>query len=135
MSIDLCLPTFALDCQNWLIRSAADGALSEEVDGVPVLAVLSTALIGDSDLESASAIFSLSLMDDTELDVLAHSTVSDGPQVYVHEMAWNDGHARFVIPTSDNELAVIAEFSSAPAPSPHLVERFHDLVTSFRWTV
>lgn len=135
MSIDLSLPTFALDCQNWLIRSEADSALSEEVDGLPVLAVLSTALIGHGDLESASAIFSLGLMDDTELDLITRSAGCDVPEVYVHETAWNDGHARFVIPTSDSELAVIAEFSSERDPSPELVERFRDLMSSFRWTV
>lgn len=135
MSIDLSLPTFALDCQNWLITSEADGGVLEDVDGGPVLAVLSTALIGNRDLESASAVFSLGLMDDTELDLLADSTGSGVPEVFIHETAWSEGHARFVIPTTDGYLAVLAEFSSEPNPSPELVERFHHLVSSFRWTV
>lgn len=141
MSIDLSLPTFALDCQNWLIASeavtsGADGTLSEDIDGVPVLAVLSTALIGSSDIESASAVFSLGLMDsDVELELLADATAADAPEVYIHETAWAEGHARFVIPAADGYLAVIAEFCSDRDPSPELVDRFSTLVSSFRWNV
>lgn len=141
MSIDLSLPTFALDCQNWLITSEltsndADGAVAEDIDGVPVLAVLSTAVIGSSDLEAASAVFSLGLMDaDVELELLADTTAADAPEVYIHETAWAEGHARFVIPAADGYLAIIAEFCSDLDPSPELVDRFCALVSSFRWNV
>jgi hypothetical protein len=135
MSIDLSLPTFALDCQDWLVTSEVDSMLPEDVDEMPVLVVLSTALIGTTELESANAVFSLGLMDDTELDMMAQSSGHGVPSVYIHETDWADGHARMVIPTSDGYLAVIAEFSSAPDPSPKLVDRFHSLVSSFRWTV
>ncbi len=141
MSIDLSLPTFALDCQNWLITSelstsGADGVPSEDMDGIPVVAVLSTALIGTSDLESASAVFSLGLMDaDVDLEPLVDATAADAPEVYIHETAWAEGHARFVIPAADAYLAVIAEFCSDRNPSPELVDRFYALVSSFRWNV
>lgn len=135
MRIDLSLPTFALDCQDWLVTTEADGILPEDIDGIPVLAILSTALVEDGDLCSASAVFSLGLMDDEDLDLIADGADLTVPEVYVHETDWAHGHARFVVPAPDRSLAVIAEFSSAAAPSPDLVQRFHQLVSSFRWTI
>ena len=135
MSIDLSLPTFALDCQDWLVTTEADGLLPDDIDGVPVLAVLSTALVEDGDLQSASAVFSLGLMDDADLDQVAEAVGELVPAVYVHETDWPHGHARFVVPAPDRSLAVIAEFCSAPNPADDLIHRFHDLVSSFRWTI
>jgi hypothetical protein len=155
MSIDLSLPTFALDCRDWLVATEADGILPDDIDGVAVLAVLSTAVVDQGDLQSASAVFSLGLLDDepdefsqivgldhtlpaetdpAATDLTNTDRLADEPDVYVHDADWAAGHARFVVPSPDGSLAVIAEFSSAPMPSPDLVERFHRLVDSFRWT-
>ena len=157
MSIDLSLPTFALDCREWLVATEADGILPDDIGGVAVLAVLSTGIVAEGDLQSASAVFSLGLLDDEvdefdrivgaevvdgftdtvdDLDITQkHDAATDqGPEVYVHDVDWAAGHARFVVPSPDGSLAVIAEFSSATMPSPELVDRFHRLVESFRWT-
>ncbi len=145
MSIDLSLPTFALDCRDWLVATEGDGILPDDIGGVAVLAVLSTALVDAGELQSASAVFSLGLLDD-EPDEFAQivgiedaarsdaSELQDAPEVFVHDADWAAGHARFVVPSPDRSLAVIAEFSSSPLPSHDLVERFHRLVDSFRWT-
>jgi hypothetical protein len=53
--------------------------------------------------------------------------------ICVLEAQWSDGYARFAVPAPGGELAIVAEFSSAPNPSAELVDRFYDLVTSFRW--
>lgn len=135
MSIDVSLPTFALDCKDWLVTTEADGLLPDDIDGVPVLAVLSTAFAEDGSLHSASAVFSLGLMDDADLHQIADGIGNDVPAVYIHETDWINGHARFVVPSPDRELAVIAEFSSAANPAQDLVHRFHNLVSSFRWTI
>ena len=41
------LPAFELDCRDWLIATPQDGSVPEEIGGTPVVAVLSTAVIGD----------------------------------------------------------------------------------------
>ena len=137
MSIDLSLPAFALDCTDWLVTDESDGVLPEDIDGVPLLAVLSTALVAGDALHSATAVLSLSLMDDgfDELD-LGPAPVSDDPgvpDIHVLTTDWADGHARYVLPSPDGDLAIVAEFSSGPDPLPDLVDRFRDLVGSFRW--
>lgn len=137
MTIDLSLPAFALDCRDWLVADGGDEVLPEDIGGVPVLAVLSTALVVDDTLHSASAVLSLGLMED-DFDVFTlEPGIADSrsgvPDIHVLDTDWAAGHARFVLPAPDGELAVIAEFSSAPAPVPDLVERFRDLVSSFRW--
>jgi len=131
VSIDLSLPAFALDCRQWLVANEADGVLPEDIGDVPVLAVLSTAVVAENVLHSASAVLSLGLMDDDfgRCDPAAAGV----PYVHVLHADWAAGHARFALPAPDGELVVIAEFSSGPDPLPDLVERFRDLVASFRW--
>lgn len=136
MSIDLVLPAFALDCRQWLVANEADGALPGDIADGPVLAILSTAVVTGQSLQSASAVLSLGLMDD-DFDVFpAEPATAAGPSVpdvHVLSADWAVGHACFVLPAPDGDLAVIAEFSSAPDPLSDLVERFRDLVASFRW--
>ena len=43
---ELTLPAFELDCRDWLVAEPGEAGLPEEVGGAPVLAVLSTAVIG-----------------------------------------------------------------------------------------
>lgn len=136
MTTDLTLPAFALDCRDWLVVSEADGVLLEEIDGGPVLAMLSTAVVVDDELCSASAILSLGLLEDDFGDADLEPPVPGrvgAPDVHVIEMDWTAGHARFILPWPDGGLAVIADFSSGATPAPDLVERFRDLVMSFRW--
>lgn len=147
MSIDLSLPAFALDCRNWLVVDESDGLLPDDIDGVPLLAVLSTAVVDDDRLHSATAVLSLSLMDsdfddpdfdDSDLDLYGPGgSMQPGgfgiPDIHVLSTDWTDGHARFVLPAPGGGLAVVAEFSSGPDPLPDLVDRFRDLVSSFRW--
>jgi hypothetical protein len=139
MSVDLNLPTFGLDCREWLVATEAEGLLIEEADGAPVVAVLSTAVIEGDELSSAQAVFSLALVDEETLGA-ARTTDSDGAHTDVrgHDICvldadWHSGYARFAVPVPGGELAIVAEFSSAPDPGTELVNRFYDLVTSFRW--
>ena len=130
MSVDLNLPTFGLDCREWLVATEADGLLVEPTDGAPVVAVLSTAVVEDGDLASAQAVFSLALMDEDAGSVEGNAS---GAAICVLEADWHAGYARFAVPAPDGALAIVAEFSSAPDPRRELVDRFYDLVTSFRW--
>jgi hypothetical protein len=138
MSVDLNLPTFGLDCREWLVATEAEGLLIEEADGAPVVAVLSTAVIEGDELSSAQAVFSLALVDEETLGAARTDADGDHPDVRGHDICvldadWPSGYARFAVPVPGGELAIVAEFSSAPDPGTELVNRFYDLVTSFRW--
>ncbi len=127
MSIDLTLPAFELDCRQWLVASAAEGDLGTESDGGPVLAVLSTAIVTERSLRSATVVLSIGLLDEPAEETL------DGAERCLSDVHWLDGHAQFVVPAPSGNLAVMAEFSSDPNPDPELVDRCYDLVESFRW--
>ncbi len=159
MTVDLNLPAFGLDCRDWLVATEAEGLLVEQTDEAPIVAVLSTAVIVGNELVSARAVLSLALLDDDDPDnadaqaevidpdglasndrSASDATVHDpfrdviaAQDICVLEAEWSDGYARFAVPAPGGELAVVAEFSSAPNPSPELIDRFYDLVTSFRW--
>ena len=147
MSVDLNLPTFGLDCRDWLVATEADGSLIDDSDEAPVVAILSTAFIHGAELTSARAVLSLALIDDdpsTETSgfdptalpdpaVETHTESWAGQDICVLDADWAGGYARFAVPVPGGDLAIVAEFTSAPDPSRVLVDRFYDLVTSFRW--
>lgn len=155
MTVDLNLPAFGLDCREWLVATEAEGLVAEQTDGAPIVAVLSTAVVIGNELVSARAVLSLALLDDEdhhglapqddnydhhdlrhEADGVVRGDISHdaGTQgICVLDAQWSEGYARFAVPAPGGELAVVAEFSSAPDPSPELIDRFYDLVTSFRW--
>jgi hypothetical protein len=142
MTVDLNLPAFGLDCREWLVATEAEGLVAEPTDGAPIVAVLSTAVVVGYDLMSARAVLSLALLDGedphdsdfltSDLDDDDHHDVA-AQDICVLEAQWSDGYARFAVPAPGGELAIVAEFSSAPNPSAELIDRFYDLVTSFRW--
>jgi hypothetical protein len=148
MTVDLNLPAFGLDCREWLVATEAEGLVIEPTDGAPIVAVLSTAVVVGLDLMSARAVLSLALLDgedphdsdfsdadlldaDLDDDDVHHGVAAQ--DICVLEAQWSDGYARFAVPAPGGELAIVAEFSSAPNPSAELIDRFYDLVTSFRW--
>jgi hypothetical protein len=148
MTVDLNLPAFGLDCREWLVATEAEGLVAEPTDGAPIVAVLSTAVVVGYDLMSARAVLSLALLDGedphdsnfSDADFVHADLGDDDDQhgvaaqdICVLEAQWSDGYARFAVPAPGGELAIVAEFSSAPNPSAELIDRFYDLVTSFRW--
>jgi hypothetical protein len=123
------LPAFELDCRDWLIATPADGSIPEEIAGAPVVAVLSTAVIGAEDIKAASAVLSIGLLDEpvdsVQLD--AESPVAELIDFDAHQ-----GLARYVVPAPDGPLALLAEFS-ANGECGDLMDRFARLMASFRW--
>ena len=116
-------------------------------DLVSARAVLSLAQLDDDDPDNADAhaeVLDRDGLDSDGLDddhialsaAIAHDAFRDviaAQDICVLEAEWSEGYARFAVPAPGGELAVVAEFSSAPNPSPELIDRFYDLVTSFRW--
>lgn len=175
MSVDLNLPTFGLDCRDWLVATEADGLLIDDSEEVPVVAILSTAVIRGAELTSARAVLSLALIgNDQSVGTpesvpegseyretgageaagapgpairsenastaeaihgvnATHTENWSGQDICVLDADWSAGYARFAVPVPGGDLAIVAEFTSEPDPSQELVDRFYDLVTSFRW--
>jgi hypothetical protein len=123
------LPAFELDCRDWLIATPEDGSVPEEIGGAPVVAVLSTAVIGEDDILPASAILSIGLLDEpvdcAQLD-------ADSPVAELIDFDEAIGAARYVVPAPDGKLALLAEFS-AGCECRDLLTRFDQLMASFRW--
>lgn len=127
---DLVLPSFEMDCRDWLVSTPDAMGIPEEVDGAPVLAVLSTAVIDADGLRPASGVLTVGLMDD---DVQAVRTFSDEcPAAEILE----DGEAdllRFVLPAPSGPLALLAEFTLPEGRDADVVDRVESLMRSFRW--
>jgi hypothetical protein len=123
------LPAFELDCRDWLVATPDDGSVPEEVGGAPVVAVLSTAVISAQDLTPASAVLSIGLLDEPVESVRldANSPVAELIDVDVAA-----GSARYVVPAPDGQLALLAEFTGS-SNCVELLERFEQLMASFRW--
>lgn len=123
------LPAFELDCRDWLIATPADGSIPEEIAGAPVVAVLSTAVIGADDIMAASAVLSIGLLDEP---VDSIKLAADSPVAELIDLDASRGQARYVVPAPEGPLALLAEFS-ANGDSCDLMDRFVQLMASFRW--
>jgi hypothetical protein len=129
---DLVLPAFEMDCRDWFVLTPADAGMAEEVDGAPVLAVLSTVVIED-DLCEATGALSVGLMDGAE----ELETREVAPGAPAHELMGDDsepGTRRYLMPSPNGQpLALLAEFVVAPDRAHELPRRITRLMRSFRW--
>lgn len=123
------LPAFELDCRDWLIATPDDGSIPEEIGGAPVVAVLSTVMIGAQELTPASAVLSIGLLDEPVDAVRIHA---DSPVAELIDFDVVVGSARYVVPAPSGQLALLAEFTGGQ-DCGELMERFRELMTSFRW--
>jgi len=123
------LPAFEMDCRDWLIATPEDGSVPEEVAGAPVVAVLSTAVIGSSFLTPASAVLSIGLLDEPVDSVRLDA---GSPVAELIDVDVAAGSARYVVPAPDGKLALLAEFTGV-RDCMELLERFEQLMASFRW--
>jgi hypothetical protein len=128
---DLVLPAFEMDCRDWIVVSPDEVGLPEDVDGAPILAVLSTVLVDAGDLVEASAVLTVGLLDDATEHL---PTRQVAPGAVAQELLVGESVSeatRYVMPAPDHRLAVLAEF--APTAHPELQRRIEQLMTSFRW--
>jgi hypothetical protein len=128
------LPAFELDCRDWIVATPEDGTVPDEVGGAPVVAVLSTVVIGADHLEPATAVLSIGLLDDPADADGYSSAVSHGKTpAELIDVDFSDGSARYVVPAPDGKLALLVEFSGGGPQSGELIRRLEVLMTSFRW--
>jgi hypothetical protein len=124
---ELTLPSFELDCRDWLVADPAESGLPEEVAGAPVLAVLSTAIVERGQLYSVGAVLSLGLFDNE-----GRAEAPDG----IHQLddADSDGRlVRYVVPAPGSQLGLLAEFTLDDFSGSELRARIEALMASFRW--
>ena len=128
---DLVLPAFEMDCRDWLVVGPAEAGLPEDVAGAPLLAVLSTVVIGD-DLEEATGALTVGMLeDDEDLDIRA---VAPGAAAYeLVEEFFTPGTGRYVVRApGEQRLALLAEFVVGVGRD-ELDARVDRLMQSFRW--
>ena len=127
---DLVLPSFEMDCRDWLVATPDGTGIPEELDGAPLLAVLSTAVIDADGLRPASGVLTVGLMDD---DVHAVRTFDDSPAAEIVD-EWSDADVlRFVLPAPTGPLALLAEFTLPQGHDREVIDRVETLMRSFRW--
>src|SRR5690348_3515629 len=129
---DLVLPAFEMDCRDWIVASPDEAGLPEDMAGAPILAALSTVIIGDADLVEATGVLTVGLLDD---DVVEHlDTREVAPGAVARELLGSEPlpeAIRYVMPAPDHRLAVLAEFEATP--DIELQCRIENLMASFRW--
>jgi hypothetical protein len=128
---DLVLPAFEMDCRDWMVLSPADAGMPEDVEGAPLLAVLSTLVVED-DIREATGALTVGIIDDGE-DL---ATRQVAPGAAAHELLDVEpvpGTRRYVMPAPNQRLALLAEFVVEPDADALLDRRVEKLMTSFRW--
>jgi hypothetical protein len=129
---DLVLPAFAMDCRDWLVITPSQAGLPEEVGGAPLLAVLSTAVVGADDLRSASGVLTVGLLD---ADIPTKPVPGSAVAVELVEDDWSRTEVshRYLLPAPEGQLALVAEFSTPDGTDAEVVERIEALMASFHW--
>src|SRR5215469_874065 len=109
MQGDLVLPAFQMDCRDWLVVTPGEAGIPEEIAGAPLLALLSTAVIGPRDLSSASAVLTVGLLDDEAPPAVPPAYGSVAAEVVDTDA--DDRLVRYLVPSPDGRLALLAEFT------------------------
>lgn len=128
---DLVLPSFEMDCRDWVVVTPDEAGIADDVGGSPLLAMLSTVVIGEQTFSPASGVLTVAMVDDETPD----SRRVPGGEVAA-ELVDPDADEfgmRFVLPTPNGRLALLAEFAMPEGRDPEIVERVEDLMRSFRW--
>jgi hypothetical protein len=129
---DLVLPAFAMDCRDWLVITPSQAGLPEEVGGAPLLAVLSTAVIGSDSFRSASGVLTVGLLD---ADVPTRAVPGSPVALELVEDDWQrvDETRRYLLPAPEGQLALVAEFAAPDGADDEVLDRIEALMASFRW--
>jgi hypothetical protein len=93
--------------------------------------MLSTVVIGSDRFTPASGVLTIGLVDDET----PSGRPVDGGEVAA-ELVDPDADEfgmRFVLPTPNGRLALLAEFAMPEGRDPEVVERVEDLMRSFKW--
>jgi hypothetical protein len=128
---DLVLPDFQLDCRDWFVQTPEETNLADDATA-PVLAVLTTVIIGSDELRTANGVLTVGLLGDSLPRTRLLRAASAAGEIIDDSAAARDG-VSYLIPTPDHRLAVVAEFSLEDPDDQQLRERIEALMVSFRW--
>jgi hypothetical protein len=134
----LALPAFQMDCRDWLIITPSETGLPDEIAGTPLLAVLSTVVLDADDFRSVSAVLTVGLFDEDDGDDEddEDDRVADAPSWFADDHEddeLTEGSARYILPTPDGRLALLAEFTVTGNADAEINNRVAALMASFRW--
>jgi hypothetical protein len=128
---DLVLPAFEMDCRDWLVSAPADVGLPDEVAGAPLLAVLSSVTVTDSEFREASGMLTMGLLDE---EIPLTRPVGEGCVAgEILDAAAPSTSRQYVLPAPGGQLALLAEFQLPDGTDSELAERVEMLMASFRW--
>ncbi|SOD72340.1 hypothetical protein SAMN05892883_1739 [Jatrophihabitans sp. GAS493] len=129
---DIVVPAFEMDCRDWLVVTSEDLGHTEDLDGAPVLATLSTAVAAEDELHSISGVLMVGLLDD---DVPPAIEVREGAvAAEMLDVDSDAGTSRFLLPCPDGKLALVAEFDLRADAGGRVRHRIEELMASFRWS-
>lgn len=129
--MNVVLPSFEMDCRDWVVVTPDEAGLPEEVAGTPLLAMLSTVVLGPDSFTPASGVLTVALVDE---DTPAVRRVPGG--AVAAELLDPDADefgVRYVLPAPNGRLALLAEFAMPEGRDPEIVGRVEDLMRSFKW--
>jgi hypothetical protein len=125
------LPTFAMDCRDWLVHTPSQVGLPDELDGAPLLAALSTAVFSPEAFRSVSAVLTIGVADE---DIRTRPVAGARVAARVIETDRAAGSSvRYVLPTPDGQLALMAHFDTSDGADAEIIGRIETLMASFRW--
>jgi hypothetical protein len=114
------------------VVTPTEAGLPDEVAGTPLLAMLSTVVLGPDTFLPASGLLSVGMVEDEDLECA--QTVGGGSvAIELTDAEADDFGVRFLIPAPNRKLALLAEFSVPDGRVPELVDRIRALMRSFRW--
>jgi hypothetical protein len=128
---DLVLPSFEMDCRDWLVVTPDEAGLPNEVAGTPLLAMLSTVVIGEDSFTPASGVITVALVDDESPQ--SRPVPGGGVAAELVDPDADEFGIRYVLPTPNGRLALLAEFAMPEGRDPEVAARVEDLMRSFRW--
>ena len=128
---DLVLPSFEMDCRDWLVVTPDEAGLPSEVAGTPLLAMLSTVVIGADSFTPASGVITVALVDEESPE--SRPVPGGGVAAELVDPEADEFGVRYVLPTPNGRLALLAEFAMPEGRDPEVAARVEDLMRSFRW--
>jgi hypothetical protein len=129
---ELALPAFQMDCRDWLVITPSETGLPDEVAGTPLLAVLSTVVLDADNYRSVSAVLTVGLIDDDE-DVFGINADWLAADFGDFDDERSGTAKRYVLPTPDGQLALLAEFTVTGTADAEINRRIEALMASFSW--
>lgn len=128
---ELTIPSFELNCRDWIVVTPEDAGVPDEVAGSPLLAMLSTVVLSENTFAPASGVLTVGLVDDET--PAARQVCGSDVAVELVDPDTQEFGMRFVLPTPNGRLALLAEFPMPNGREPEVVERVEELIRSFRW--